>query len=68
MERDASREAFGFETDMIGSTRRPTIVNKLAVILLQHIMTPLFFSLDMFVLVVIYFFFCLISNIKYCLG
>ena len=42
MERYASRESFGFEMDVLGSTRRPTTVNKLDVIVLQHIMTPLF--------------------------
>ena len=48
MERDSSREAFGFARDVIGSTRRHTIVDKLAVIVLQRIMTPSFFSLEMF--------------------
>ena len=56
MERDTSREAVGFARDLIGSTRRRTIFNKLAVIVLQHIMTPSFVSLDMFALVVPYFF------------
>ena len=56
MERDASREALGFARDVIGSTRRCTIVNKLAVIVLQRIMTPSFIPLDMFALVVPYFF------------
>ena len=56
MERDASREAFGFARDVIGSTRRPTIVNKLAVIVLQSIMTPSFVFLGMFALVVPCFF------------
>ena len=48
MERDASREAFGFARDVIGSTRRRTIVDKLAVIVLKRIMTPLFVFLEMF--------------------
>ena len=48
MEIDASREAFGFERDVIGSTRRFTIVNKFIVIFLKRIMTPLFVSLDIF--------------------
>ena len=48
MEKYASREAFGFERFVIGSTRRCTIVNKLIVIVLKYIMTPLFVSLDMF--------------------
>ena len=34
MERYASIEPFGFTRDVIGSTRRRTIVNKLAVIFL----------------------------------
>ena len=40
MEKYASIEAFGFARDVIGSTRRRTIVNKLAVIVLQLTMTP----------------------------
>ena len=56
MERDSSLGDFGFEIDVIGSTIRPTIVNKLAVIVLQHIMTPSFISLDMFDIVVPYLF------------
>ena len=42
--------------DVLGSTRRPTTANKLTVIVLQRIMTPLFVTLDMFALVVTYFF------------
>ena len=34
----------------------PCLVNKLAMIVLQRIMTPSFVSLDMFALVVLYFF------------
>ena len=56
MERYASREAFGFASYVIVSTRRRTIVNKLAVIKLQCIMTPSFISIGMFALVVPYFF------------
>ena len=48
MEKDASIEAFGFARDVIGSTRRCTIVYKFAVIVLKRIMTPSFVSLDMF--------------------
>ena len=48
MEKDASREAFGFARDVIGSTRRCTIVNKFMVIVLKYIMTPSFVSLGMF--------------------
>ena len=50
MEIDASRESFGFATDVMGSTRKGcTIVNKFIVIVLKCIMTPSFVSLDMFV-------------------
>ena len=45
---DASREAFGFARDVIGSTRRCTIDDKFVVIVLKRIMTPSFVSLDMF--------------------
>ena len=48
MERDASIEAFGFTRDVIGSKRRRTIFDKLAVIVLKRIMTPSFVSLNMF--------------------
>ena len=50
MERDASREAFGFARGVIGSTRIHNIVNKLVVIVLQRIMTPLFAPLISFIL------------------
>ena len=49
MEKYASREAFGFARDVIGSTRGCTIVNKFIVIVLKYIMTPSLVSLDMFV-------------------
>ena len=42
--------------DVIGSTRRPTITNKLAVIVLQRIMTPSIVSLDIFALFISYLF------------
>ena len=48
METYTSREAFGFATDVIGSTRGCTIVNKFIVIVLKYIMTPSFVSLDTF--------------------
>ena len=48
MEIDASRQAFGFARDVIGSTRRCTIIDKFIVIVLKCIMTPSFVSLDMF--------------------
>ena len=48
MERYASRESFGFSRDVIGRTRICTIVDKLALIFLQGIMTHLFVSLGMF--------------------
>ena len=56
MEIYASMEAFVFTMDGLGSTRRPTIVKKLAVIVLQCIMTPSFVSLEMFSLVTSYLF------------
>ena len=40
MEIDASREAFVFPRDVMGSTRRCNIVNKFVVIVMKHIMTP----------------------------
>ena len=49
MEIDASRQHFGFARDVIGSTRRCTIVDKFSVNFFRCIMTPLFVSLDMFV-------------------
>ena len=56
MERDSTREAFGVARYLIGAKRRLTIVKKLALIVLQRIMTPLFVSLDMFALVITYLF------------
>ena len=50
MERDTSRESFGFTMDVLGSTRRPTTVIKLVVTALQHIMTPSLVTLDIFAL------------------
>ena len=41
-------EAFGFARDMIGSTRRCTIVDKLILIVLKRITTPSLVSLEMF--------------------
>ena len=55
MERDASIEPFGFEMYVLGSTRRPTTINKLVVTALQRIMTTSFINLGMFALVVPYF-------------
>ena len=48
MEIDASREAFGFARDVIGSIRRCTIFDKFVVIVLKRIMNPSFVSIDMF--------------------
>ena len=48
MKIDASREAFGFARDVIGSTRRCTVVDKFVVIVLKRIMIPSFVYLDMF--------------------
>ena len=50
MEIDTSIEAFGFSGNVIGSTRRCTIVDKFVVIVLKRIMTHLFVSLDIFVI------------------
>ena len=49
MGKDPSIESFGFARDVIGSTRGCTIVNKFILIVLKHIMTPYFVSLDIFV-------------------
>ena len=51
MEKDASREAFGFARHVIGSAIGCTIVDKFIVIVLECIMTHSFVSLDMFVFV-----------------
>ena len=61
MKKYASREAFGFARDVIGSKRGCTIVNKFLIIFLKCIMTPSFVSLDMFVV-------WLIHNNDDCLG
>ena len=45
-----------FAMDIIGSTTRPIIVNKLVVIVLNVIMTPLLVSLDMCALAIPYLF------------
>ena len=52
----ATREQFHFLIDVLGSTISPTIVNKLDVTDLQFIMTPSFFTLAMFDLVITSFF------------
>ena len=44
----SSIEDFGFARDVAGSTRRCTIVDKFVIIILKHVMTPSFVSLDMF--------------------
>ena len=56
MESYASIVPFSFAMAVIGSTSRPTTVNKLAVTDLQRITTSLFVALDMFALVFPYFF------------
>ena len=61
MEIDASREAFGFTKDVIGSTRSCTIVDMFIVTVLQCIMTHMFVSLDMFVV-------CIVCYNDDCLG
>ena len=63
MERYYPIEYFGFARDVIGLTRRLNIVNKSDLIFLQRIMTPSFFYLDMFALVVPYLFdFCFVHK------
>ena len=54
MEIYASREAFIFTRDVIGSTRRCNIVDRFVVIFFKYIMTPPFVSLDMFVVRLVY--------------
>ena len=49
--------------DVLGSTRRKTIVKNLAVIVLQHIMNPLFVPLNLFALGVQYLFATLLATI-----
>ena len=61
MEIYASREAFGFARDIVGSTKRFTIFNKFVVMFLEHILTPSFVSLEMFDV-------CLVLNNDDCLG
>ena len=48
-----SREAFVFARDVIGSTRRCTIVEMFVVTVLKRITTPSFVSLDMFVVCIV---------------
>ena len=69
MEINAPIEPFGFEFDIIGSTRIPTTVNTLAVTDLQRILTPSFVTIDMLALVVPYLFgILLVFNNDNCLG
>ena len=56
IEKDTPIEQFGFLMAVLGSTSRPTTVNKLVVIDLQRIFTPLFITIDMFDLYVPYLF------------
>ena len=48
IERYTSREPFGFVMAVLGSTKIPTTVNKLAMADLQRILTPSFMTVDMF--------------------
>ena len=48
MEIDSFIKAFGFAMDVVGSTRRCTIVDKFIIIVLKHIMTPLVLSIGVF--------------------
>ena len=55
MERDASREPFGFKMAiLIGSTIGPTTLNKFSVTTLKHILTPSFITVDIFSIVIPY--------------
>ena len=54
MEIHVSIEAFGFARDVIGSTKRCTIVNKFAIIVLKHIITSSFVYLDMFAVLLVH--------------
>ena len=56
MKGDTSREPFSLPMAILGSKIRPTNVKKLAVTALQHILTPLFITFDIFALAVPYFF------------
>ena len=53
---DASRELFGSEISAPSSTRRPTSVSTWLMTGLQQMLTPLFITIDMFSLVVQYYF------------
>ena len=54
---------------VLGSTRRPTTLENLVVTDLQHILTPLFTTVDIFSLVVPYLFdVCFFHDNDYCLG
>ena len=56
MEGGDSREPFGFSNSLPSSRLRPTTVNTWVMTALQWILTPLFISVDIFALVVPYFF------------
>ena len=56
MEIEASRKNFIFEMDILGSTKRPTTINKLAVTALKRLLNPSFNTVDIFALVVTYLF------------
>ena len=57
MERDASREPFGFAMAvLLGSTRGPTSVNKFALNALQCILTLSFIDVDVFSILFLYVF------------
>ena len=56
MEGYYSIKPFGFAMAVLGSTIRPTTVHNWVVTALQCILTPSFITVDMFALVVSYFF------------
>ena len=63
MEGDTSRKPFGFEMDVLNTTRRPITVNNRVMTALQLILTALFTNIEIFDIVVLlissYFFFLL---------
>ena len=50
----SSIDPFGSAMLVLGQTRRPNTVNKLVVIALQHVLTPLLVIVDMFAIFVPY--------------
>ena len=53
MEGDTSRKPFGFEMDVLNTTRRPITVNNRVMTALQLILTALFTNIEIFDIVVL---------------